>query len=106
MGSANIKGGKLHENLVLAKPGGEPLLQENAAEVYKAAQAFGNERLENGMYDCAYAFFKGGGFAIVNADSHDEVYNQLLKYPMFAQFIWEVKPLLDWNKTFESILGG
>ena len=92
--------------LFVAKPGGELLPPEKAMEAYKASQTYGNERLEDGRYDCAYAFFEGGGFAIVNADSHDEVYNQLLKYPMFAQFIWEVKPLLDWNKTFTSITGG
>ena len=77
---------------------------EKLADAYKACQAYGNTFLDDGTFDCAYAFFGGGGLAIVNADSHDEVYKNLLNYPMYGSFQWEVKPLLDWNKTFETVL--
>jgi len=90
--------------LIVAKPGGAPLAPEKAFETYQAAQAYGNKFLEDGTHDCSYAFFGGGGMAITNADSADDVYKNLIKYPMFPNFQWEVKPLLDWNKTFNSIL--
>lgn len=89
--------------LVVAKPGGQPLAPEKAQEAYKAAHAYGNKYLEDGTYDCLYAFFGGGGFAITNAESADEVYRILIQYPMYPNFEWKVTPLLDWNKTFESV---
>ena len=91
--------------IVISKPGGNPVPPDQLADAYKASQAYGNKLLEDGTFDCAYAFFEGGGFAIVNADSPDQVYHYLLNYPMFSSFLWDVKPLLDWDKTFESALG-
>jgi hypothetical protein len=90
--------------LIVAKLGGEPLAPDKAFETYKAAQAYGNKLVEDGTHDCSYAFFGGGGIAIANADSADEVYRNLTKYPMWQNFLWEVTPLLDWNQTFDSIL--
>lgn len=90
--------------LIVAKPGGEPVPPDKLLDAYKACQKYGNVFADDGTFDCIYAFYNGGGFAITNADSHDEVYKQLLSYPMYASFIWEVKPLLDWNKTFDTIL--
>lgn len=90
--------------LIIAKPGGAPIAPDKAHETYKAAQTYGNNFLEDGTHDCAYAFFGGGGLAISNADTADEVYKNLIKYPMYPNFVWEVTPLLDWNETFGSIL--
>ena len=90
--------------LIVAKLGGAPLAPETAFETYKAAKAYGNKLLEDGKQDCMYAFFGGGGMAIANADSADEVYRNLTKYPMWQNFLWEVTPLLDWDQTFDSLL--
>ena len=91
--------------LIVGKPGGEPVPPDKLVDAYKACQAFGNKLMEDGTFDCMYSFYEGGGFGIVNADSHEEVYKHLLNYPMYASFVWKVKPILDWNKTFETILG-
>ena len=89
--------------LIVGKPGGSPLPPEKALEANRAAHAHGKKLLEGGTHDCAYAFFGGGGLAITNADSADEVFKILMSYPMYSQFIWEVTPLLDWDKTFTTI---
>jgi hypothetical protein len=78
---------------------------DKVVEAFKASQAYGNNLKENGIFDCMYAFYEGGGFTVANADSNDEVYKHLLSYPMYSSFIWEVKPLLDWDKTFETGIG-
>ena len=91
--------------LIVAKPGGDPVPPDQLQDAYKGSQKYGNAFIDDGTFDCIYAFFEGGGFAVTNANSHDEVYKQLLSYPMYSSFIWEVKPLLDWNKTFETVQG-
>jgi hypothetical protein len=88
--------------LIVSKPGGQPLPPDQVVDAYKASQAYINKLLDDGTFDCVYGFFKGGGFGVANADSHDEVYKLLLNYPMYSVFIWEVKPILDINKTFET----
>jgi len=88
----------------ISKPVGTPMSPDKAREAFKASQAYGNKFLEDGTHDCIYAFLGGGGFAITNADSADEVYKHLLNYPMYSSYIWEVKPLLDWNKTFDTVI--
>ena len=72
-------------------------------DLFKAAQKYGNAMVKDGTFDCVYAFFKGGGFAVANAGSHEEAYDLLTSYPMYPFFEWEVKPILDWDKTFENI---
>jgi hypothetical protein len=91
--------------LVVAKPGGEPVPPDKLLDAYKASQAYGNKLKENNSFDCVYAFFEGGGCGIIEADSHDEVYKHMVNFPMFSSFIWEVQPLLDWNKTYDTIIG-
>jgi hypothetical protein len=54
--------------------------------------------LQDGM-ECHYNFFGGGGFAISNADSHEEILGNLLSYPLYPFFVWEVVPLLDWEES-------
>ena len=45
----------------------------------------------------------GGGFAITNADSHEEVTDSLLEYPLYPFFNWEVKPLSDWSHSYDKL---
>jgi hypothetical protein len=62
--------------------------------------------IENGDADCAYNFFGGGGLALANGDSHEGVLGDLLSYPMYPFFAWEVVPLINFeegvNKYIES----
>lgn len=90
--------------LIVAKPTNTPMPEGQEYELFKAAQDYGNAKLKDGTFDCAYAFFNGGGFAIANVASHEEAYDLITSYPMYFFFEWEVKPILDWDKTFENIL--
>ena len=81
-----------------------PVPPEQGAELYQAAGKWISERLEDGRMDCAYVFVDGGGLAIRNAETHEQAFDELMSYPLYQFFRWEVKPLCDWEHTFGSII--
>jgi len=89
---------------VLAKRNTVPLPIEQAAGMYQAAKQWVKAQLANGRFDGHYIFSElGGGFAITNADSHEEVTDSLLEYPLYPFFNWEVKPLSDWSHSYDKL---
>ena len=91
--------------LATAMPGPTPVPPERALDLYKAAGEWIRASLEAGRLDCMYTFAEGGGMGIGNAQSHEEVYEMLISYPMYGFFRWEVKPLCDWDRVFTAIEG-
>jgi hypothetical protein len=89
--------------LTTALPGTMPVPPEQAAGLYQAASEWIEAGLADGRFECVYLFPDGGGIAIGNADSHEEVFETLLSYPMYAFFNWEVKPLCEPGRTFAAI---
>ena len=77
---------------------------ERAADIYQAAKQWMGAQLANGRFDCHYIFSEtGGGFVISNADSHEEVTDSLLEYPLYPFLSWEVKPLSDWSHSYDKL---
>jgi muconolactone delta-isomerase len=61
--------------------------------------------LEDGTLDCVYGFLEGnGGFAIANADSHEDAQTILLQYPLFMNYDWEVKPVCDLIPQYDRFI--
>jgi len=73
-------------------------------ELFPPARDWTAERMEARAFDCNYIFLGGGGIAIYNAASHEEVYAELLAYPLYNFFKWSVEPLVGWEQGFEIIL--
>mgnify|MGYP001819831718 FL=1 len=92
--------------LVMATPLPIPIPPEQGADLYQAARAWIAERLGDGRIDCAYIFVDGGGLAISNAETHEQVFDELLSYPLYRFFGWEVKPLCDVEHTFGTVIEG
>ena len=90
--------------LVIATPRPVPVPPEQAISLYKATIAWIDEREKNGMIDANYIFIGGGGFAITNVDSQEKGYDELLSYPLYPFFEWDVKPLVDWKHAFNSAI--
>jgi muconolactone delta-isomerase len=90
--------------LTIAKPGTTPVPPEQGVGLWQAAKEWINARLADGRLDCHYVFADTGGFAISNADSHEEVFDALLTFPLFAFFDWEVKALCDWSHSYDKII--
>lgn len=91
---------------IMATPLPIPMPPDQAAELYRATRDWIAERIDDRRFDCVHMFMGGGGVAIRNAESHEEVYNELLAYPLYRFFDWSVEPLVDWEHGFGTILSG
>ena len=74
----------------------KPLPVKEEAKFIEQARNWGEERLADGTVDCSYYFLDSdNGFAIMNADSHEELF-QILQTSVFHQQVtWEAKPIID-----------
>ena len=88
--------------LVIGKPRatGAPLSSKTA----QAQKDYINALLANGSLDYMYAFVGGGAFGILNADSPEQVQQQLTESPVFFSTELEVHPLTDYNKTVDGLI--
>lgn len=84
---------------VSATPGPMP----PAPEQFDAAMAWLEGKLNDGTFDCIFGFMEGGGFSVVNADSHHEVQELMLEYPLFGLVTWTVRPLMEFKEGIEQV---
>jgi hypothetical protein len=74
----------------------KPLPPKEDAELIENAKKWGEERRADGTVDCSYYFLDSdNGFAIMNADSHEHLYQILLTSEFHQQVTWEAKPIID-----------
>jgi hypothetical protein len=80
----------------------KPLPLKEEAEFIEEAKQWGEDRRADGTIDCSYYFLDSdNGFAIFNADSHEELF-QILQTSVFHQQVqWEVKPIIDAFKAVD-----
>ena len=90
--------------LIAGERNSMPVPVDQGAALYQAAKAWINAHLADGRMDCSYVFADTGGLAITNAESHEEVFDALLSYPLYAFFDWEVRALCDWSHSYDSII--
>jgi hypothetical protein len=80
----------------------QPLPPKEEAEFIKEAKNWGEERRVDGTVDCSYYFLDSdNGFAIMNADSHENLYQILLTSEFHQQVTWEAKPIIDAFQTVD-----
>ena len=90
--------------LITARPGTMPMPPEKGVVLLTAGRDWIKAKLSDGSLDCTYNFFGGGGFAISNADSHEDILSDLLEYPLYPFFVWEVTPLLDFEESSDRYI--
>lgn len=91
--------------LIIASPGLTPVPVEQGADLLKAASVWIKGKLEDGSLDCHYSYFGGGGMGIANAESHAELLANILAYPLYPFFEWEVTPLMEYEGAYEEYAG-
>ena len=91
--------------LITAIPGPTQMPSEHGVALLQAGLAWIKSKLADGSLDCTYNYFGGGGIAIGNADSHEQILADLLEYPLYPFFEWDVTPLLDLDTTLEQYVG-
>ncbi len=90
--------------LVTGLPGSNPIPLEQGAGLLGAGMAWIKAKLADGSIDCHYSLLGGGGIAIVNAASHDQVLTEILAYPLYPFFTWEITPLLDFESAYQEYI--
>ncbi len=84
--------------------GRAPIPPQNAETLFQGARQWFDTRTASGKVDCHYVFPEGGGFAITNANSIEEVLSSLVDYPLYPFMTWEVKPLCDWKHAYDKYI--
>jgi hypothetical protein len=84
---------------VAARPGPMP----PTPEMFDAALAWLEGKVADGTFDCIYGFIEGGGFSIVNQDSHGAVLDLMADYPLYGMVTWEIQPLLEFREGVDTI---
>ena len=46
---------------------------------------------------------EGGGFSVLNANSHREVLDVMADYPLFGLVTWDVQPLLEFKEGIDTV---
>jgi muconolactone delta-isomerase len=73
---------------------GVPIPPEAVAGILAAQREWLEEKVEEGVLDCAYVFAQGsGGMGIINADSAEELSDTLASAPAFVLAAIEIQPL-------------
>ncbi|HEX9091631.1 MAG TPA: hypothetical protein VF831_09090 [Anaerolineales bacterium] len=90
--------------LVIANPRPIQLPPEQAVSLYQAVIAWTDERLKNGKLEVTYGYPGGGGIAIANVNSQEELFDELLTYPLYGLFDWKIKVLVDLKHAFNSVI--
>jgi hypothetical protein len=88
------------EFLVLVKPGPAP----PPVELVRSAQEWIDGRLSDGTIECCYAFIGGGGFSVTKADSHEQLMDELLDYPLSPFLEYDVRPLIGLDHAFKRFV--
>ena len=86
--------------LVLATPGPIP----PPVELVRSAQEWLDGRLSDGRIECCYGYAGGGGFSVTLADSHEELMDELLDYPLAGFVQFETRPLVGLDHAFKRFI--
>jgi hypothetical protein len=72
-----------------------PAPPEALPAIFRSQRDWIRDHVDDGTLDAIYGFPYGGGVAIANADSADELSSALLSSPAFWLNDWDVRPLVD-----------
>jgi hypothetical protein len=86
--------------LITVRPGPMP----PPPELFRSAREWIQAKLDDGTFECVYAFPEGGGCSIGENDSHEQLMEELLDYPLSPFMEYEVRPLVDMDAAFDRAI--
>ncbi len=86
--------------LVTVTPGPMP----PPIELVRASQEWIQAKLDDGTFECVYAFPQGGGCSIGENESHEQLMEQLMDYPLSPFVDYDVKALVDLDAAFDRFI--
>ncbi len=81
-----------------------PAPPDSHLALYQASKDWVKEKLSDKTLDCAYGFVQGLGFAIANANSHEELLELLQAYPLYGFITFDIKPLVNFVWALEKAI--
>ena len=87
--------------VIATKPRGN-LPPEAAGPLFQAAKQWLGDKTKEGTIETVYGFPEGGGLSISNASSHEELMDTIRDFPLFPFVEWDIRPLVDINKSLDS----
>jgi hypothetical protein len=73
-------------------------------DAVRQAQAWLQAKLDDGTFDAVYAYPEGGGCSIGTYDSHEQLMEELMEYPLSPFVDYEVQALVDLDAAFERFI--
>jgi hypothetical protein len=86
--------------LVTVTPGPMP----PPLEAVRAAQDWLQAKIDDGTFECVYAYPQGGGCSIGENDSHEQLMDMLMDYPLSPFVEFDVKPLVEMDAAFDRFI--
>jgi hypothetical protein len=86
--------------LVSARPGPMP----PPADLVRSAKEWIQTRLDDGTFECVYAYPEGGGCSIGEYDSHEQLMELLMDYPLSPFVEYDVKALVELDAAFDRFI--
>jgi hypothetical protein len=86
--------------LVMVRPGPLP----PPVDLVRQAQDWIQERLDDGSFEAVYAFPHGGGMSIGENESHEQLMEQPMAYPLSPFVDYEVLPLVELDAAFDRFI--
>jgi hypothetical protein len=73
-------------------------------DLVRSAQEWLGAKLDDGTFECAYAFPGGGGCSIGEYDSHEQLMELLMEYPLSPFVEYDVSALVDLDAAFDRFI--
>jgi hypothetical protein len=89
--------------LIIMKPR-EALAPHATTPVLQSAQEWLDARMADKTFDCLYTFTTGGGVAIANVDTTEQLMKLLYDFPQFGTMLTEVLPLTDYKEAYRTFM--
>jgi len=86
--------------LVTVTPGPMP----PPVDAVRAAREWLQARLDDGTFEAVFAFPEGGGCSIGENESHEQLMEQLLEYPLSPFSEFDVQPLVGIDAAFDRFI--
>ncbi len=83
---------------------GRAIPRERALDINEGSKRWVQARLEDGTIDLVYSLLDGNAVAIVNAESHDGLFEILMEYPLYWYMDWEFEPLCKWSVRLDKLI--
>lgn len=90
--------------VVIGTPRENGSSDKTPVEMLKLAKKWIDEMKAKGSIESVYQIIPQGGLAIGNYDSEEALYRDIVQYPLYSSFNWDIKPIMDYTELFDTAI--